>query len=224
MSYYINKDDVRTAAQVLGKSFIDYPIFSYILPDRSYREKKIEFLFTFLINLGLLNGEAIATSSKLEGISIWIDSSSKKPSTVKILWSCLIPLILRVDPKSVFRFIKIGLAKAKARRCILKCHYFLLDIIGVNPIYQNQGYARRMIESKLKEYDNQPNPCYLETSDKENLAFYEKFNFRLYHEYQLMTTNIYCLIRESKLSENNYRLTMHSPLESSGAGKLLCER
>jgi hypothetical protein len=210
MPYHINKNDVRSAAQVLSRSFIDYPIFSFILPDRTYREKKIEFLFTFLINLGLLSGEAIATSSKMEGISIWIDSSSKKPSTAKILWNCFIPLLLRIDPKSVFRFIKIGLAKAKVRRDILKGSYFLLDVIGVNPIYQNQGYARRMIESKLKEYDNQPNPCYLETSDKENLAFYEKFNFRLYHEYQLLATNIYCLLRESKLSENNYRLTSGS--------------
>jgi ribosomal protein S18 acetylase RimI-like enzyme len=205
MSYYINKNDIRSASQVLGKSFIDYPVFSFILPDRSYRERKIEFLFTFLINLGMLSGEVIATSSMLEGISIWIDSSSKRPSMAKILWKCLIPLFLNVDTKSVFRFIKIGFVKAKARRGILKGHYFLLDIIGVNPIYQNQGYARRMIESKLKEYDNQPNPCYLETSDKENLFFYEKFNFRLYHEYQLVATNIYCLLRESKLTENNYR-------------------
>jgi len=205
MSYYINKNDIRSASQVLGKSFIDYPVFSIILPDRSYRERKIEFLFTFLINLGMLSGEVIATSSMLEGISIWIDSSSKRPSMEKILWKCLIPLFLNVDTKSVFRFIKIGFVKAKARRGILKGHYFLLDIIGVNPIYQNQGYARRMIESKLKEYDNQPNPCYLETSDKENLFFYEKFNFRLYHEYQLVATNIYCLLRESKLTENNYR-------------------
>jgi ribosomal protein S18 acetylase RimI-like enzyme len=204
MSYYINKNEVHSAAQLLGKSFIDYPIFSFILPDRKYREKKIEFLFAFLINLGLLSGEVIATSSKMEGISIWIDSSSKKPSTAKILWNCLIPLFLRIDPRSVFRFIKIGLVKAKVRRDILKRHYFLLDLIGVNPIYQNQGYARRMIESKLKEYDNQPDPCYLETSDKNNLAFYEQFNFRLYHEYKLIATNIYCLLRESKFSENNH--------------------
>jgi ribosomal protein S18 acetylase RimI-like enzyme len=210
MSYSINKKDVRRAAQVLGNSFLDYPVFSFILPDRSYREKKIEFLFTFLINLGLLRGEVIATTSMMEGISIWIDSSSPKPSTAKTLWYCLIPLFLRVDPKSVFRFIRIGIVKSKVRRDILKGRYFLLDVIGVNPAYQNQGYARRMIESKLKEYDNQPHPCYLETSEKENIAFYEKFNFRLYHEYQLSATNIYCLLRESNLSENNCRITRRS--------------
>jgi hypothetical protein len=199
MLYQVKKNDVSSAAQVLSKSFVDYPVFSYILPGRTYREKKIEFIFAFLINMGLLNGEVLASSNKMEGVSIWVDSSSKKPSAVKIFWHCLIPLFMKVNPKSVFRLIKIGLLKEKKRRNILKGPYFLLDIIGVNPIYQNQGYAGQIIESKLIEYDNQLNPCYLETSNKENLKFYAKYNFRLYHEYQLKTLNIYCLLRESKL-------------------------
>lgn len=200
MLYQIKKKDACIAAQVLSKAFIDYPIFSFILPERTYREKKINFLFTFLINLGLLYGEVLASSNKLEGVSIWIDSSAKKPFAIKILWNCLIPLSLRVNPMAVLRLIKIGLLRERIRKDILKGPYFLLDIIGVNPINQNQGYARQIIESKLKEYDNQPNPCYLETSDKENLTFYEKYNFQLYYEYQLKTLNIYGLIRKSKLS------------------------
>ena len=200
MLYKIKNNEVCNAAQVLSKSFIDYPIFSFIIPERTYRERKIKFIFIFLINLGLLYGEVLASSNKLEGVSIWIDSSIKKPSAIKILWHCLIPLSLRVNPMSVYRLIKIGLLRERIRRDILKCPYFLLDIIGVNPINQNQGYARQIIESKLKEYDNQPNPCYLETSDKENLTFYEKYNFHLYYEYQLKTLNIYGLLRESKLS------------------------
>lgn len=91
--------------------------------------------------------------------------------------------------------------KEKKREEALEGPYYLLDLIGINPCYQNQGYARRMIESKLTEYDYLPDPCYLETSDKEHLAFYEKFNFHLYHQYQLLTTTVYCLLRES-LSSN----------------------
>jgi len=200
MLYQIKSNDVYKAAQVLGESFIDYPIFSFILPERTYREKKIKFLFTFLINLGLLSGEVLASSNKMEGISIWIDSSSKKISAIKIFWYCLIPLFLRVNPMSAFRLIKIGLLREKIRKDILKGPYFLLDIIGVSPMHQNQGHARRIIESKLEEYDDQPKPCYLETSDKENITFYEKYNFRLYYEYQLKTLKIYGLLRESKLS------------------------
>jgi hypothetical protein len=198
MLYQIEKKDVNNAAMVLGKSFINYPVFSFILPDLSYREKKLKFIFKFLINLGLLSGDVIATSNKLEGISIWIDSSSKKTSAIKIIWYCLIPLLFRVNPVSVIRLIKIGRLKEKARKDILKSPYNLLDLIGVDPMYQHQGHAHRIIESKLRDYDNQFNPCYLETSDKVNISFYEKYNFRLYHEYQLKKINVYCLLRESK--------------------------
>jgi ribosomal protein S18 acetylase RimI-like enzyme len=201
MLYHINKKDIRRASQALGRSFIDYPIFTYIIPDRTSRKKKIEFLFTFLINLGMLSGEVIAPSSNIEGVSIWINSSSPKPSTFRVLWLCLIPLLLKVDPCSAYRFIKVGMLKEKKRKELLKDSYYLLDIIGVNPNYQNQGHARRMIESKLKEYDNLSYSCYLETSDKSNINFYEKFNFRLCHKYKLFTVNIYCLFREGQLSK-----------------------
>jgi hypothetical protein len=201
MLYPINKNDIRTAAQVLGKSFIDYPIFAYILPNRLWREKKIAFLFIFLIKLGLLHGEVLAPSSNIEGVLIWINSLSPQPSKLRILWKCIIPLVFKVGPFSTYRFIKVGIYKEKMRKEILQCSYFLLDTIGINPIYQNQGYARRMIESKLKDCDNLSSPCYLETSDQLNIAFYEKFHFHLCHTYQLFSINVYCLLRESQLSK-----------------------
>ena len=201
MLYHINKNDIHTAAQVLGRSFIDYPIFAYILPNRALREKKIAFLFIFLIKLGMLNGEVLAPSSNIEGVAIWINSLSPQPSKFRILWNCLIPLFFKVGPFSTYRIIKVGIYKEKKRKEILKCSYYLLDLIGINPSYQNQGYARRMIESKLTYCDNLSSPCYLETSDKSNIAFYEKYHFHLHHTYQLLTMNVYCLLRESQLSK-----------------------
>ncbi len=202
MLYHLQKNDIRFAAKVLGQSFIDYPLFQSILPNREYRKKKIEFLSVFLITSGMLKGEVLAPSNKIEGVSIWINSASPKPSSLRILWDCLIPLFLTVEPFSALRFIKAGLMKEKKRKEMLKGSYILLDLIGINPSYQKQGYARKMIESRLAEYDKLPDPCYLETSDKENLAYYEKFNFHLCCQYQLLTTTVYCLLRESRLGKN----------------------
>ncbi len=198
MSYQIKKSDIHPASQVLGKAFIEYPIFTYILPNRASREKKIRFLFVFLINLGMHKGEVTSPSNNIEGVSIWINSSTPKPSIFRIFRSCLVPLFLRVSPFSAYRFIKIGILKEKKRKEILKGSYLLLDIIGISPGYQNQGHARKMIESKLSECDNLSVSCYLETSDKTNITFYEKFHFQLYHKYQLSGVNVYCLLRESQ--------------------------
>jgi GNAT superfamily N-acetyltransferase len=200
MVYHITKSDITKAAQVLGKSFMNYPIFSYIIPDPTYREKKIKFIFSFLLNLGLLGGEVIAPTSKMEGVSIWIDSSRKESSIIQLLKDGLIPLFLNLDLKSIFRFFSIGIQKQRMRKKILSGPYFMLDVIGTDPSYQNQGFGRLMIESKLKEYDTQPNPCYLETSDKGHIPFYNKYGFQLHHEYQLKEIRVYCLLRDSRSS------------------------
>jgi GNAT superfamily N-acetyltransferase len=200
MLYQIQKSDLEKASSVLSKSFIDYPIFVSILPNEEYRRKKLQYLFHFLVTLGLLNGEVWAPSNDLEGVSIWIDSSSTKASVGRILMHGFLPLLFHLNIRSICRFIKVGIRKQKERKKILNGPYYLLDVIGVDPQWQGKGFARFMIESKLNEYDKHQYPCYLETSKRENIAFYQKYGFRLLHEYDLMTARVYCLIKESKKS------------------------
>lgn len=71
MVYSIQQRDIDKASQVLGRAFSNYPIFKYILPDPQYRKNKIHHLFSFLIKIGLLNGEVIAPSKNIEGVGIW---------------------------------------------------------------------------------------------------------------------------------------------------------
>jgi GNAT superfamily N-acetyltransferase len=198
MLYNIQKKDLRKAAQVLSKSFMDYPVFTYILPDRNYRMRKIEHLFSFLITIGLLDGEVLAPSDKIEGVSIWIDSASKKSSFIKILKNGLFPLFLNLNIRSISRFIRIGLKKHKVRKEILKGQYYLLDAIGIDPTLRGKGFARIMIESKLNECDRQKTQCYLETSNRENLSYYERYGFHIFHEYRIETLNVYGMLRESR--------------------------
>ncbi len=108
----------------------------------------------------------------------------------------MIPLFLNLDTGSAIRFLKIGMNKRKVRKGILKGPYCLLDVIGVEPELQGKGLAKFMIEAKLKDLDRQNIPCYLETSDRENLKYYEKFGFHNYHQYRLMTFDIFCMFRE----------------------------
>ncbi|OGP66453.1 MAG: hypothetical protein A2W27_04320 [Deltaproteobacteria bacterium RBG_16_44_11] len=197
MLYRIQKSDIDKAAQILGRSFIDYPIFKYVFPDDQHRKNKIRYLFTFLIKLGMLNGEVYASSKDIEAVSIWINSSNARSPLMSAFKAGIISLNLKVDSKSVKRFSEIGLNKQKIRSDIVNVNYILLDVIGVDPQFQKQGFARLLMESKLNDADKYKTPCYLETSNRDNLNFYKKFGFNLIHEYELLKIKVFCLYRKS---------------------------
>ena len=91
----------------------------------------------------------------------------------------------------------IALERNPAERAeLLSRPYFLLDMIGVEPSLQGQGFARRMVEEKLRDLDSQRLPCYLETSRMSTARYYERFGFELAGQYRLATVDVFCLLRE----------------------------
>ena len=194
MLYRIEKTDIHKAASILGRSFINYPIFTYIIPDNKYRKEKISLLFSFLIRNGLQTGEVLAPSMNIEGVSIWIPHNGKSPK-VNVIASGIIGLFLRLDNSSLQRFIKVGREKERMRLKIINKPYCLLDVIGVDPQFQRKGFARRMLQPKLNELDSKKIPCYMETSDIANIPMYENYGFTIINKYMLFETEVFCMVK-----------------------------
>jgi ribosomal protein S18 acetylase RimI-like enzyme len=60
-------------------------------------------------------------------------------------------------------------------------HWYLAQI-GVEPAQQRQGIASRLLHPMLAHLDAQALPCYLETENEVNVAFYERRGFRVVAE------------------------------------------
>ena len=195
--YTLKKSDLSKASVILGQSFNNYPIFKYIIPDSGYRKDKLQYLCHFLLRLGIAKGEVIGPSDKVEGVSIWFHSSVLKNSGLDAIYAGLLSLFLYLNPKTIGRFIEVGKFKGRMRSKIIQEPYYLCDMIGVDPIHQRKGYGRKMIEDKLSELDNKIIPCYLETSESENVAYYERLGFSHIHNYQIHDVGIFCLKRDS---------------------------
>lgn len=208
MAYIIQKSDVDKAAQILGQSFINYPIFTHIIPDDADRKRKVRYIFRFLVGLGLSNGEVISPSEKIEGVSIWFHSQDSNSSFLTALRAGLLDLYFHVDYGAVSRLIEIGSQKRARRDQLLSQPYCLLDMIGVDPSLQRHGFGRKMIEEKLSELDNDCIPCYLETSRVENINYYNNLGFKLVHDYQLMNVNVFCLLREVRAGKKTGMLPL----------------
>jgi GNAT superfamily N-acetyltransferase len=60
--------------------------------------------------------------------------------------------------------------------------YWFLQILGVDPGYQGQGFSSRLLKPLLARADREGLPCFLETQAEKNVALYEHFGFRVVEE------------------------------------------
>jgi ribosomal protein S18 acetylase RimI-like enzyme len=57
-------------------------------------------------------------------------------------------------------------------------HWYLM-VVGVDPDLQGRGVGSALVKEGPARADETRSPCYLETSDERNLAFYGRLGFRV---------------------------------------------
>ena len=196
MAYRVQDTDVARAADVLSASFADYPIFQHVVPEGAARNRKLAHVFRFLVRLGLASGEVIAPSDRMEGVSIWFRSERTEGSVLTAFRAGLFGLYPRVGHGIVSRLIQVSVAKGRARAELLTRPYCLLDLIGVEPSLQGRGFARKILDEKLRELDSEHLPCYLETCTMGLARYYGRCGFEVIRRYRLATVDVFCLLRE----------------------------
>ena len=67
------------------------------------------------------------------------------------------------------------------KRLVPYSHHYL-EILGVDPQYQGQGFSSKLIKPMLVRLDTEGKPCYLETQDEKDVAIYLHFGFTVIDE------------------------------------------
>lgn len=194
--YRLTKDDIDKASLMLNSAFIDYPTFKYLLPKINERKNKLRYVMTFLLKCGLIHGEVLAPSKNIEGVSVWYKSSKLKFGFNSLLKAGLIRTVYHLNINSFIRFKRLGDTKRLQRNNVLSDDYYFLDIIGVDPSFVKQGYARFLIETMLTRIDKEKMIVYLETSNNKNIEYYRKFGFNVVSTYKHDKLEYFCMIRK----------------------------
>ena len=182
--------DRDAAAEVLGRAFTEYELLRYYFPDEKKRPAAA-WTFCFVqLSVCLKYGEVYASSEKLEGIAGWLPPG-KLPFTG---WQ-----VLRSVPLSIlFRFARQGAIRMRSydrywsnfpRNLIPNPHWYL-HIIGVDPVYQGQGFASRLVRPVLERIDREQIPCFVETHSEKNVAIYRQFGFEAIVEDKIPGTEL----------------------------------
>ena len=195
----LDKSHITLAVKSLTKAFQSYPLFNYYYPDESTKERISHYFLSIAVFSGMRYGEIYATSPNLEGVAVWI-TSDKYPMTVwRLLRSVPLPVLFGFGRYGANKMRNLGGYLDAVHHRLVPFKHWYLWTVGVEPQYQSQGYASKLLRPMLTRPDKEGMPCYLETLDENNVPIYEHLGFKVVDESTVPNTSItnWAMLRET---------------------------
>lgn len=172
----------RAAAEALAASHAEYPSFRRVFPRPERRARALRPFFYATIKDATRFGivRAAWEGSAVLGVAVWLPprmfpwSSSRKLRAMPELLR-----VLAADPTRFRMLMKYG---ANAESVHPTDHHWYLVVAGVRPEAQRLGLGSRLMRDELEAADRDGLPVYLETADRANVGYYERFGFTVVDE------------------------------------------
>ena len=175
---------------VLGRAFAEYELLRYYFPDETERRAAADTFVFIGLSVCLKYGEVYASSEKLEGVAGWLPPGKSPFGARQIIRSVPLSVLFRFGRQGAGRLQAYGRFIDNLPRRLVPYPHWYLQIIGVDPAYQGQGFSSRLLRPVLERIDRERMPCYLETNAEKNVAIYRRFGFEVVSEDKLPGTEV----------------------------------
>jgi GNAT superfamily N-acetyltransferase len=173
----LSQSEIDQAVEVLARAFLEDPMNIHFFPEYEMRKRFLPRFFQFRLRQGLRYGEVYAPSPKIEGVAIWRHSETKADSFWRMVRVGGLGLIRMVGWNRGSRMLSVARFGSNLRETHCVKPYMHLGPLGVDPEYQGQGYASKLIRPMLERLDSEGLPSYLEANDESNVPIYEHLGF-----------------------------------------------
>ena len=178
---------IPSAASVLANAFAQAPRFRFLIPDDVRRAAKLRWYWQAVIRASIRSGGVVHvvrgdTGSAVKAVAIWETPEQCEHSALTLLRSGLWAAPIRLGLPAYLRRRTLG-SLLSALDAPHPCWY--LDTIGVEPSEQHRGLGSALLRVMLERFDKDTLPSFLDTSAPDNLAYYERFGFRVTAESKL---------------------------------------
>jgi ribosomal protein S18 acetylase RimI-like enzyme len=186
----LEKADVKAASLMFTRAFYNDPFSLYAFPDIKERDIKLPYMNEISLCYGLRYGKVYTTSESYEGGAIWMPPG-KWTMTISgmLLAGCLSPVI-KMGLKTELKMMPLDKFMEYKHKKLAPFPHWYLALLGVEPQYQKQGYASKLLRPMLEKFDSDNTPCFLETDSEKNYLMYQHFGFEIIDEYVLPEAGI----------------------------------
>ena len=182
---------LRLAAQLSARAFDTDPFFRYLLPNDGLRVALLgEIMQALMAPLTPLGGTYAHASAPALGGVLCVERWEKRATGLGYVRSFTLAAMAMVMP-----FVRAGVSVEELRRLknglqalsqIQGLHprepHDYVAILTVDPSVQRGGIGRTLLSAFLAESDTRSRPVHLETSQPDNVGYYQRFGFQVVHE------------------------------------------
>jgi ribosomal protein S18 acetylase RimI-like enzyme len=194
----LKERDAGTA--VLGRAFTEYELLRYYFHDKTERRAVADTFGFIELSVCLKYGEVYASSEKLEGVAAWLPPGKAPSGGWQIMRSVPLSILFRFGRQGAGRLRAYGRYVDNLHRKLVPYPHWYLQIIGVAPAYQGQGFSSRLVRPVLERIDRERMPCFLETNTEKNVAIYRRFGFEVVSEDKIPRTEVtsFAMLRKAQ--------------------------
>ena len=171
------RSDVPALARALGRAFYDDPVMTWMQPDAGRRAAALAGFFGAMTRYHFLSGggaEVATSESGIGAAALWDPPGRWHHSSREQV--AMLPAVIRA-----FRgHLGAGRALTEAMQAVHpeEPHWYLA-IIGSDPTVRGSGCGHALMRSRLDRCDAEHAPAYLESSNPDNIAYYNRFGFEV---------------------------------------------
>jgi GNAT superfamily N-acetyltransferase len=170
--------DVSGLSATLGRAFFDDPVMTWMLPDADLRRRRLHKLFSALTRYHhLAQGGVEIVSDDANGIggaALWDPPGRWRQTRGEELRA--MPGLLLAFGRSLKRGLVVEEMMKKAHP--EEPHWYLA-VIGSDPNVRGKGFGQALMSSRLDRCDAEHAPAYLESSNPDNVPYYQRFGFEI---------------------------------------------
>lgn len=175
---------VKEAGEMAGRAFLNDPLSLYAESDAAKRTRFITKLCTDSLRYGQRHGQVFRAglANSLKGVAMWLPPQKPSVDLVKMLQAGAISWPFTFGWSTFSRFNHCQeLCEQHHKKLMPEPHWYLM-ILAVDPESQGQGVGSKLLQPILTKADQEKLPCYLETYNQANLAFYARYGFKTVEE------------------------------------------
>jgi ribosomal protein S18 acetylase RimI-like enzyme len=184
-----NAVDKKLVVDILTESFEQNKSVNYVVRQDKQRKQRIKLLMEYSFDMCNEFGE-VWISNDGQACALILLPDKKTTSLRTLIWDAK----LAISVVGLNRVRAVMKRESQIKRFHPKALVSYLWFIGVNPIQQHKGIGSDLIREIIAECERKNRPIYLETSVMENLEWYKKFGFEVFHSIEL-TYTLYLLRR-----------------------------